>query len=259
VDKSDIARSFGSASHTYDAHAELQRSIGASLLGSASPNLCVGSVILDVGSGTGHFSRYLAGRYPSSRVISLDISEGMLRVHATGGRGASHPIVGDAERLPIATGVVDFVFSNLAIQWCSSQFEAISEFFRILKPGGTLRFSTFGQETLKELRSVWHEVDGYSHVNDFEAFENLRGEVSSIGFEQVSLEQGHVSVPYSDPMSLMRELKGIGAHNLNENRPRHLTRKSDMKAVLAGYPMVEKGGDKFALASYEVIYGFCAK
>lgn len=259
LSKPEIARSFAFASYTYDTHAKLQRSIGASLLGGASSKAFSGSLILDVGSGTGYFSRILAGRYPLSTVISLDLSEGMLRASVPAGCEVSQLVVGDAELLPFSDGTVDFVFSNLAIQWCSNQSKAISEFFRVLKPGGILRFSTFGQGTLKELRSAWQKVDRYSHVNDFEAFEALSREVSCIGFEQVSMEQGFVSVPYSDPMSLMRELKGLGAHNLNENRPRHLTGKSDLRNLMIGYPMVEQGEKKFASASYEVIYGICTK
>ncbi len=72
----------------------------------------------------------------------------------------------------------DLVFSNLAMQWCDDVGSVLSEFRRVLKPGGLLVFTTFGPDTLKELRASWQSVDDAVHVN---AFIDIHKNTATIG------------------------------------------------------------------------------
>ncbi|NIQ10368.1 MAG: methyltransferase domain-containing protein, partial [Gammaproteobacteria bacterium] len=76
-------------------------------------------------------------------------------------------IAGDAEQLPLADASVDLIFSSLALQWCVDLDKVFAEFRRVLRRDGLLMFSTFGPDTLKELRSCFETVDAYSHINQF--------------------------------------------------------------------------------------------
>ncbi|KGS14720.1 malonyl-CoA O-methyltransferase, partial [Pseudomonas coronafaciens] len=77
-DKRQVAASFSRAAGSYDSVAELQRSVGNHLL-TCLPAGFTPARWLDLGCGTGYFSRVLGQAFSSSEGIALDIAEGMLR------------------------------------------------------------------------------------------------------------------------------------------------------------------------------------
>ncbi|MCF5632699.1 methyltransferase domain-containing protein, partial [Pseudomonas syringae] len=113
-DKRQVAASFSRAAGSYDSVAELQRSVGHQLLACLPAGLSP-SRWLDLGCGTGYFSRALAQTFDSSEGIALDIAEGMLR-HAQPLGGAQHFVAGDAEHLPLRDRSCELIFSSLAVQ-----------------------------------------------------------------------------------------------------------------------------------------------
>jgi malonyl-CoA O-methyltransferase len=252
--KSQVAQSFGLAACDYDHFARLQQYVGYELLKMAPPLSMDDAVIIDVGAGTGFFSVELQRRYPNSHALALDLSEGMMRVASE--RVATVPIVGDAESLPIRSSTVDLVFSSLAIQWCNSTLTAFNEFYRVLGPKGYLLFSTLGAQTLNELRKAWSEVDSHSHVNDFMSFDDVLISLEHANFEVLEFRRELISSRYSDVMSLMKELKGLGAHNLTQDRPRQLMSKRSIKKMLLAYPKSRpEAQEEYVEASFEVIVG----
>ncbi len=77
-DKRQVAASFSRAAASYDAVAELQRGVGESLL-SALPEGFSPRRWVDLGCGTGYFSRALERRFGAAEGLAVDIAEGMLR------------------------------------------------------------------------------------------------------------------------------------------------------------------------------------
>ena len=65
----------------------------------------------------------------------------------------------DAEQLPLRDASVDLVYSNVALQWCNDLEGVFREINRVLRPGGLLMFTTFGPDTLSELRVSWAAAD----------------------------------------------------------------------------------------------------
>lgn len=251
--KTLVARSFCMAASGYDDVAALQRSVGEILM-SKRPQPQEIRCILDIGAGTGVFSAQLARHYPAARVIGLDIAEGMLL--RARHRFAGSLVVGDAESLPFASHSVDLLFSNLAIQWCHSVEVAVLEFARVLRPGGWLLLSTFGPQTLRELRAAWACVDDYSHVNRFESLSVIEKALGATGFASIKLETALRAITYPGVLELMRELKGLGAHNLTTRRPRHLTGKGALTRMIQAYPKAQHStADDVIEATYELIIG----
>ena len=71
-----IAQSFAASAPSYDAHAELQRAVAARLA-RLLPDL-VAPRVLELGCGTGLFSRHLIARYPDGRFTFSDLAPAML-------------------------------------------------------------------------------------------------------------------------------------------------------------------------------------
>lgn len=253
-DKRQVAASFSKAATSYDSVAELQRAVGAELLSrlpAVSP-----ARWLDLGSGTGYFSRALAQRFPHSQGIALDIAEGMLN-HARTMGGAQQYVAGDAESLPLRDACVDLLFSSLALQWCSDLGAVLAEAGRVLKPGGVFGFASLCVGTLYELRDSWQAVDGRVHVNRFRELETYQRLCAASGLQVRSLGVRPHVLHYPDVRSLTHELKALGAHNINPGRPGGLTGRARIQALIEAY---EAFRDERGLpATYQVVYAVLEK
>ena len=199
-DKRQVAASFSRAAASYDSVAELQRAVGHELL-SRLPAAIAARRWLDVGCGTGYFSRALGELLPASQGVALDIAEGMLN-HARPLGGAQHFIAGDAERLPLATESFQLLFSSLAVQWCANFDAVLSEACRVLQPGGVFAFASLCVGTLDELRQSWRASDGLVHVNRFRTFEAYQQLCAASGLRVLSLERQPHVLHYPDVRSL---------------------------------------------------------
>lgn len=248
-DKRQVAASFSKAAASYDSVAELQRAVGAELM-SRLPEMTPARW-LDLGSGTGYFSRALAQRFPHGEGVALDIAEGMLR-HARPLGGAQHYVAGDAENLPLRDGSVELMFSSLAVQWCSDFAAVLAEARRVLQPGGIFAFASLCVGTLYELRDSWQAVDGMVHVNRFREFEQYQQLCAASGLQVRSLSVLPHVLHYPDVRSLTHELKALGAHNLNPGRPGGLTGRARIQGLIAAYENFRQ--DQGLPATYQVVY-----
>jgi len=184
LDKARIRQSFAAASVTYDSVAGLQRTVGKELLDSIDATKLVGT-LLDLGCGTGFLTGELLAYSNHETTIALDIALSMLQTtqdKLADKRNVIY-VCADAEQLPLAGQSIDSVFSNLALQWCRNLEAVFSGIKRTLKPDGQLVFSTFGPQTLKELKSAWAAVDNYNHVNAFYNETQLKQFLQQAGFK----------------------------------------------------------------------------
>jgi len=255
LDRKRLRASFERASAGYESCATLQARIAGELLERLELFRFAPAVVLDLGSGTGRSSAELRRRYPRARVIALDIALGMLREarrHQSLLRRFDR-VCGDALRLPLRDASVDLVFSNVMLQWCDPLPVALSEVRRVLTPRGFFAFSTFGPDTLSELRSAWGEADGYNHVNRFTEMHEVGDALVRAGLSEPVLDVDRIEVGYPDVLTLMRDLKAIGAHNVTAGRPRSLAGRTRLARVARAYERFRRE-DRLP-ATYEVIYG----
>lgn len=266
IDKRLARRSFEQAAATYDAAAVLQHEVCRRALGRLDYIRHRPATILDAGSGTGSAQRTLAQRYPRSYLIALDIALGMLR------RGRDRApwwkklmpwrqpvaaVCGDIERLPLADGSIGMVWSNLALQWVDDPGPALAEMQRVLVPGGLLMFSTFGPDTLKELRQAYAGADRHTHVNRFIDMHDIGDRLVHCGFADPVMDMEYFTLTYPDVRDLMRDLKAIGAHNVTRGRPRGLSGKATLETVIRNYEAFRRDGK--LPATFEVVYGHAWK
>jgi len=114
-------------------------------------------------------------------------------------------------------------------------------------------FSTFGPDTLKELRLAWSTADGFSHVSRFPDMHDVGDALVRARFADPVMDIDRVTLTYEDVGGLMRDLKVLGAHNVTQGRLRGLTGKGRMQAMRAAYESFRSEG--LLPASYEVVYG----
>ncbi|NOU15520.1 MAG: malonyl-ACP O-methyltransferase BioC [Methylococcaceae bacterium] len=235
-DKVKIRQSFAAASITYDGAAELQRTVGKALLAGVSAETLSGR-LMDLGCGTGFLTAELLSDNPRQSMIAVDIAMGML--NATRGKLINHNnvsyVCADAELLPVAASTLDGVVSNLALQWCRNLEAVFADLKRVIKPGGQLVFSTFGPQTLQELKAAWAEVDDYSHVNEFYDVKELEVFLRQAGFRQLQIESRTYVSSYDSVLDLMHELQAIGAQNVIGERSKTITTKLQLQKMITAY------------------------
>lgn len=247
LDKTKIKQSFGNASKTYDNVAQLQRNIGQDLLQPFLLENLTGNV-LDLGCGTGFLTQALLPK--CENLIALDLALPMLQITREKLHDSVNYICADAESLPFLTESIDTIFSNVALQWCLPIDKALNELHRVLKLDGTLIFSTFGSQTLHELKTAWQNVDDFAHVNAFYSASELQSALKKAHFSHIEIQNNSYISHYDSVLDLMRELKFIGAHNVNSQRQKNLTSKKSLQTMIENYPI-----DKFGKisATFDVI------
>jgi malonyl-CoA O-methyltransferase len=246
VDKRALARRFGAAAASYDAHARFQQEVGQALLAKLPAGHWGEG--LDLGCGTGFFLPALQQR--CSRLWGLDLSTGMLaqaKLRASGAR----LLCGDAEALPLADASVDLLFSSLALQWCERPQLGFSELKRVLRPGGQIIFSTLLSGSLWQLAQAWLVVDDKPHVNRFLDEAQLREALENAGFQSPDIEVRPWSLGYGQLLELLRDLKGIGASQVNEGAEGGLGGRTRLARLAEAYEAFRRP-DNLLEASYSV-------
>lgn len=255
LERDTIRRAFDAASERYDASAVLQREVGNRMLERLDLVSIRPAVVVDAGCGTGRASLGLLKRYGGCMVAGLDLSEGMLKLarRRRSWLRAPHPVCADAARLPLADDSVDLLFSNLMLQWCNDVDAVFAEFRRVLRPHGLVSFSTFGPDTLKELRHAWSEADGHVHVSRFLDMHDIGDAMVRAGLAEPVMDVDYFRLTYPDVTDLMRDLKAIGASNATSGRNRGLTGRRRLAAVRSAYERFRQ--DDRLPATWEVVYG----
>ncbi|WP_297197166.1 malonyl-ACP O-methyltransferase BioC [uncultured Pluralibacter sp.] len=228
VNKAAVAAAFGRAAGGYHRHDELQRLSAAALL-DCLPERTFGRV-LDAGCGPGSMSRYW--REKGSRVTGLDLCAPML-ARAAEQQAADEYVQGDIEAMPLGDRQFDLAWSNLAVQWCQSLSAAVSELYRVVRPGGAVAFSTVAADSLPELHQAWRVIDPHPRANRFLSVEAITRALANYPLRQ----QLHTfCVEYDDAMSAMRSLKGVGATHLHAGRPARTLTRGQLQQLQLAWP-----------------------
>jgi len=279
IDPRVVRRAFGRAAATYDDAAVLQREVGARMAARLDYVKIVPALILDAGCGTGEGVGEFNARYQQARVVALDIALPMVesareRARAAGSllqrllsgplaawnrrdAGSPHFLCADVNALPLRGVAFDLIWSNLLLQWVNDVPRVLAEMRRVLKVGGLVSFSTFGPDTLKEIRAAFAQADGFTHTNRFLDMHDIGDMLVHAGFAAPVMDMEHITLTYADAHSLMRELQQLGATNATRGRPRGLMGRGRWRRATAALEAL--GRDGRIAATFEVIYGHAWK
>lgn len=144
-------------------------------------------VIADLGAGEGTVSQLLARR--AKRVIAVDNSEKMVEFGSSLAR--AHGVknleyrLGDLEELPIKKGEADVAIFSQSLHHAQHPPRALTEAFRIVKPGGRVIILDLLKHHFEEARALYADVWlGFSEVE-------LRRMLAEAGFKDISTALVH--------------------------------------------------------------------
>jgi ubiquinone/menaquinone biosynthesis C-methylase UbiE len=142
-----------------------------------------GERVLDVGCGTGYFSRRIAGAVsPDGTVVGIDPSEPML-AYATQHAPANCTFqVAGAEDLPFEDASFDLIVSSLAFHHIPTEQrgDAVREMFRVLRPRGMLLIADARPPELPILKTLISGAIGHAMAHDISR--QLRELIVEAGF-----------------------------------------------------------------------------
>ncbi|MBB1485598.1 malonyl-ACP O-methyltransferase BioC [Oceanospirillum sediminis] len=246
IDKQRVARAFSSAASQYDQLAEAQKRIAGRLLALCPP----AERVLDIGCGTGYWTRRLRDHCQAKQVHGLDLAPGMLEYAAQQGQNdAIDWVCADAEALPMEPGSLDLIFSSLAIQWCTDYQALFNGIARCLAVQGQACIATLLPGTLYELEQSWAQVDHGQHVNQFLPLEELTRAITTAGLSLSACDEYTETLYYPDLRGVTDSIKGIGAHHVQGDN-----RLTGRKAIIGLKQAYEQYRTELGLpVSYQVV------
>ena len=277
LNRQHIRQHFAAAAPAYDEAAVLQRAVAEHLDERLDLVTLQPQRIVDMGAGTGILTAKLLQRYPKAKIYAVDLAYPMLQraqqnlqrpkqnwlpkalcetLNWT--RCPAHLINADAYALPFTDGSVDLLVSNLMLQWCEDLDAVFREFRRIMRPEGLILFTTFGPDTLKELRSAWQHADPDKdpslHINTFIDMHDIGDALIRTGFGQPVMDVEHFTLTYEKPIQVLKDLKAIGATSAHRGREKGLMGKQRFTRMLTAYQQFAQADGRVP-ATYEVVHG----
>jgi malonyl-CoA O-methyltransferase len=149
-----IAESFAARAGSYESHAGLQNAVAARLAGFL-PEL-ERPRVLELGCGTGLFSRHLVRRYRQGRFVMTDAAPAMIaecrrNLSGLGATDISYEVMDAGQASGHAR--LDLIVSSMTLHWLADPAASLERLRGLLAPGGLLLYATLGPESFAEWRA----------------------------------------------------------------------------------------------------------
>jgi len=267
LDPAQVRRAFRRAARENADAAVLEREVERRMVERLDFIHCNPERILDAGCGAGRGLELLRRRYPKANLLGVDLAlppacrHAGLPLLARARRLLRRPerfrLGADFSRLPLRAGSVDMVWSNLALAWAADPLAALREFHRVLAVDGLLMFSSYGPDTLKELKGAFAAASGHRHVHAFIDMHDLGDMLVASGFSAPVMDMEMFTLTYADAAALARDLKASGQTCAARDRQRGLMGRGAWQRMLAAYERERRDGK--LPATVEVVYGHAWK
>lgn len=212
--------------------------------------------ILDLGTGTGRCARAMAQRYPEAKIVGVDFASAMIEQAQHNNKHDNRNIsysLADIHSLPFAKYSFDLVISNALFPFIADVDAAFQQVQKVLTKRGCFIFTTFGPDTLHELRSAWSALSDFPRVLPFMDMHDLGDALISSGLVEPLLDRDTLTVTYQDIAKMFSELKNAGLSNCLTDRKKGLLGKNTYKKLLASYPF-DTAKNCYPV-TLEVVYG----
>ncbi|MDD5427916.1 MAG: malonyl-ACP O-methyltransferase BioC [Candidatus Omnitrophica bacterium] len=156
IDKAVICKNFSDSARSYDDNNGIQNEAGRMLV----KRLPTGNIdtILEIGCGTGNYTRLLREAFKESKIKAIDISDEMIRVAKQKSAGKNTDFIAADIETAVFDEKFDLITSNAAFHWLPGFEKTIGKLQEMLTDGGTMAFSAFGPMTFFELKKSLNSV-----------------------------------------------------------------------------------------------------
>jgi SAM-dependent methyltransferase len=228
---------------------------------------------LDLGTPTGAVRRALAASGKVGTIIAADALAGTpmscRRSRGSVGReertsksafDAQLVVAADEETLPFHDASLDLVVSALALQFVNDLPGTLIQIRRALKPDGLLLAALAGGDTLTELRQAFAAAeaeieDGISpRVVPFSDVRDMGALLQRAGFALPVADVDRVTARYASPISLMHDLRRMGATNALLERSRRPLKRATLKRMTEIYTERFADRDGRIRATFEIVW-----
>lgn len=209
IDKALVARCFAQARSTYEQEAAVQRQVAEKMMRLLSdafkdyPNEALPKHLVEIGCGTGSFSRLLATRLQPATFLLNDLCPEMEECLTDLCRQPSTCFhAADAEEFPLPEDT-ELIASCSTIQWLNHLPGFFTRCRNALSNHGWLAFSTFGRRNIYQIR----ELTG--NGLDYTDLENLKRMLEP-DFEVIHAEEEVCTLYFDSPLEVLKHLKQTG-------------------------------------------------
>lgn len=238
-----IRQAFGAAAQGYEDSAGVQRVVAETVAKlAAQRRVPAGARILEIGCGTGLLTRHIRAQWPDAELAVSDLAPEMVRQAARNPMLSASFFAMDGEWPCFEGEWFDLILSSLAFQWFEDLPGALERLFALLRPGGSLIFSTMAERSFAEWRAAHAALGLTAGTPDYPTLDALKLLVADYP-DGAAFDEDYV-VEFGSGRAFLQHLKGIGATVAAEGRA-PLTAAQLKQAVRA----FEEGGGR---ATYHV-------
>lgn len=239
-----IKQNFSRYAELYDTYSYVQSQAGLKLIKITGHGPF--RKILDIGCGTGNYTRLLRNKFPSAVIRALDISDEMIKVAQRKLQNQRIDfIVADAEEVTL-NEKFDLITSNACFQWFNHLHTTIANYKSLLKEDGIISFSIFGPRTFCELSECLKILYGKETLISSAAFidkAKIYGILANY-FDRIDIAHQLRTEVYTSLQQLLNMIKytgargtGIDGQRINKSQMIELEKiyKENFKTISATY------------------------
>lgn len=248
MDKKTIIRNFTRCADRYDKYSDIQKNTAAGLIEQIKESKF--SRILEIGCGTGNYTKLLCAKFTNAEIKAVDISARMIEVAKEKLRNEKVDfIVTDAEDL-FLNEKVDLITSNACFQWFSNLETALERYNGLLNKNGIISFSIFGPLTFQELNIALKDVleDATVVADGFLAKEKISFIMEKF-FSEGRIKENKYEQTFTSLKDLLEKIKYTGTQGSSLSG-----RKSFTPQILKKLENAYLGKFKKIKATYQVLF-----
>jgi malonyl-ACP O-methyltransferase BioC len=244
LNKERIRLRFARAATTYDNQAVVQLKVAERLVQLLRDLTPPPSRILEIGCCTGLLTKRVLNLFPDMTTFYVnDLVPDFAPLVNT--RLNSDPrvqyLAGDIEHIEIPENL-DLVVSSSTLHWLDNLPVVLKKLYQCLVPGGSLCFSLYGTENLREVRQITGVGLDYYSIDELQ-------NIVSEHFDILTCSEETVTLHFSDPLTLLNHLRETGVNALNETP----WTRSRLDTFLREYSNLFGNGEK-VVVTYHPLY-----